>query len=199
MPSVNKNLLDVSTIFQTYLTFYGDVERTAVAMQIDAQTVRDLANAERWADKVSELNQLRAGDSRDVQVQINRAINFVQAHRIRSVLDKVVSHFSKMDAEGLVDTLTHVDKNGSSTFSARALTDLVKALETTQLMTQRALGDTASEQGGGKEPKGSKVALLVMDAMNAAEASGLDSASVVRQQVNPPRPLLDGSDSKPSR
>lgn len=187
---VNKNVIDVSAVFQTYLTFFGDAERTAVAMGLDPQTVRDLAQAENWHKKVAELNSIRAGDSRDVQVQINRAINFVQAHRIRSVLDKIVSHFAAMEAQELVDKLTTTAKNGSETFSARALTDLVKALETTQLMTQRALGDTVAERPEAEpERKGSSIALQVMEAMSAADSTGLDSVALVRQQLNPPLAL----------
>jgi hypothetical protein len=183
---MNKNLLDVSNIFQHYITFGGDVAKTAVALNLDPQDVRDLARVEKWSDKVEAWNQIRQGDSQDVQVQVNRAINFVQSHRMRSILDKIVSHLSTKDAEALVELLTTHGKNGSS-FSARPLTDLVKGLEACQLMTQRALGDTAAERpDASKSVKGSSIALLVMNAMNAADSFGLDSAGVVKQQLTNP-------------
>ena len=71
----------------------------------------------------------------------------------------------------------------SSEFSARPLTDLVKAAETCQLMTQRALGDTAVERPERNGDKGSDVALRVMKAMEAADAAGLNSIEIVRNEL----------------
>ncbi|HYG24464.1 MAG TPA: hypothetical protein VEH04_16925 [Verrucomicrobiae bacterium] len=183
LPQVNKNALDVAQIFQTYVAFNGDAGKTALTLDIDVETVRDLASAEHWTDKVREWNKLREGDPRNTQIQINRAVNYVQAHRARALLDKVIQHLSQGDAEDLVDRLTVNTKFGPE-FKTRALTDLVKAMEACQLMTQRALGDTAEERPTSQEDgKGSNVALLVMNAMNAAESSGLDSVALVRQQL----------------
>ena len=185
---VNKNLLDVSQIFQTYIAFAGDAERTAVALNMHVSEIRQLANAENWQAKVSEWTKLREGDPRDVQIQINRAVNYVQAHRLRSVIDKVVSHLSEMDAAGIVDTLTKNSAHGSE-FSARPLTDLVKAAEACQAMTARALGDTIGERPeADPNAKGSSIALQVMAAMSAADKVGLDSVEIVKEQLaQPPR------------
>src|SRR5208282_2966538 len=109
--TVSKNDLNVSQIFQTYITFCGDTKRTALAMDIDEQTIKDLASDERWVDKIAEWNELREGDPRDVQIQINRAVNYVQAHRLRAVLDRVVSHLSTMTGEELVELLTRRSKD----------------------------------------------------------------------------------------
>lgn len=191
---VNKNDLDVVQIFQTYIAFNGDADKTALALNIDAASVKNLASIEHWPDKVREWNKLREGDPRDFQIEVNRAINYVQAHRARALLDKVISHLSDGDAKQLVAMLTVEGKHGSE-FKTRALTDLVKAMEACQLMTQRALGDTVAErpeESGDK--KGSSIALLVMNALNAAEETGLDSVQVVRKQLqaeNPPKPVSE--------
>lgn len=186
LPSINKNTLDVSQIFQTYITFGGDVDKTAVALDIDPRTIRDLERAENWPAKVEEWNKLREGDPRDVQIQINRAVNYVQAHRLRQILDRVVSHLNEKPVEELVDLLTKTTKAGSE-FTARPLTDLTKAIESCQLMTQRALGDTVAERPEESPDKGgSRVALQVMAAMNAADSLGLDSVAVVRKELAAP-------------
>jgi hypothetical protein len=188
--STDKNLLDVSQIFQTFLAFSGDVGKTSVALNIDVDTIQNLAASENWAAKISEWTKLREGDPRDVQVQVNRAVNYVQAHRMRSVIDKIISHLSGKSAEEVIDMLTTQGKHGSS-FSSRPLTDLVKAAEACQLMTQRALGDTVAERPETPtEGKGSRVALLVMNAMNAADNMGLDSVAVVRKELQAPTTVL---------
>jgi hypothetical protein len=102
------------------------------------------------------------------------------------LLDKVISHLSEGDAESLVKKLTVTTKHGEE-IKTRAITDLVKAMESCQLMTQRALGDTVGERPEENgNVKGSNVALLVMNAMNAADETGLDSVAVVKKQLAAP-------------
>lgn len=183
--AVNKNKLDVAQIYQTYLAFQGDENRTAFACNVEASAVHELALAENWPAKLEQCGTLAQGDSRSLQVTINRAINFVQATRLRSLLDKVIQHLSEGDAKDLIDRLTVEGKNGPE-FKTRALADLVKAAETAQLMTQRALGDTADERPTGDDSrKGHSIALTVIDALNAANDVNLDSVEVVKRQLNP--------------
>jgi hypothetical protein len=187
--SVNKNLVDVSKIYQAYITFAGDIEKTALACEVDKQVVRDLANAERWNLKVKDWLDAQKEDPRGSQIQINRAINYVQAHRLRGILDSVVQFLQEGTPEDLINRLTVVTKNGPE-FKTRALTDLVKAAETVQLMTARALGDTEGERPATQEQKGSNIALQVMAAMNSAEEVGLNSVDVVKKSLaEPPRGL----------
>jgi hypothetical protein len=191
VPALNKNSLDVAQIFQTYMLFAGDVERVALACDVDRVHVQQLAHCENWAAKVADMERLR-GENADAQIQLNRGVNYVQAHRLHSILDKVIGHLSLKSAEDIVDLCTKVGKGGETEFSARALTDLVKAAESCQVMTQRALGDTAAERPEASEAKGkgSQVALNVMAAMNVADKSGLDSVSLVRQQLGAPARAL---------
>ena len=185
MAPTDKNVLDVAQIFQTYIAFSGDVSRTAVAVNQDVKVIEALALSEDWKDKIQVWMRLREGDPSDVQIQINRAVNYVQAHRIRAVLDKVVTHLSAMDAKEIANLLTKSGKNATE-FSARPLADLTKAIEACQGMTQRALGDTIAERpdapGTGK---GSDIALMVLRAMNAADRMGIDSVELVRQELAP--------------
>lgn len=192
--AIDKNKLDVLRIFETFVAFSGDVMRTAVACNLPPETIHALATSEGWHAKVKEWTTLREGSTADVAVQVNRAVNFVQAHRLRSLVDKVVTELTKLEPSELVDKLSsHTrDKSGlripgASTFSARALTDLVKAAESAHLMTQRALGDTAQERPEtGETRKGSSIALLVQQAMNAADATDVNSVEVVRKNLKGP-------------
>jgi hypothetical protein len=139
---VNKNDLDVSQVFQTFMVFGGDVGKTALAMNLSAEVVKDLATVENWAAKLAQWNNLCEGNSGDVKIEINRGVNYVQSRQLRAVLDRIITHLETKDGKQLKALLTEEGKSGGK-FSARPLTDLVKAVEVCQLMTMRALGDTA--------------------------------------------------------
>lgn len=192
--AIDKNKLDTIRIFETFVAFSGDVTRTAVACNVSPDTVHALAKAEGWHAKVKEWTTLREGSTADVAVQVNRAVNFVQAHRLRSLVDKVVTELSRLEPAELVSRLSSVSTKGTGDnavtreiFSARALTDLVKAAESAHLMTQRALGDTAQERPeNGETRKGSSIALLVQQAMSAADEVNVPSVELVRQNLKAP-------------
>src|SRR5437660_1049844 len=142
---IDKNQHDVSKIFSTFVTFLGDADKTALALEIDSAIVRNLAVAENWSAKLKQWNEVVDGDPKTTQIQINRAVCFVQAHRLRTVLDKVVGKLHAMSPDELVAALTVETKHGPE-FKTRALTDLIKGAEAVQLMSMRSLGDTADER-----------------------------------------------------
>ena len=104
--AVNRNKLDVAQIFQTGMAFCGDIERTAAATFVSRKVVQALAASERWTEKIAEWNQLREGDPKDPRIQINRAVNQVQAHRLRAILDKVITYLSTRTEEELANKST---------------------------------------------------------------------------------------------
>ena len=190
--TVNKNAYDITKVFETFMAFGGDVSRTAVACNLSIDEIKELARLENWHEKVQQWNTLREGSTADVSIQVNRAVNFVQSHRVRSLIDAAIGQLLKLSPEELMDKLTTKAKGKDGevvtlNFSARALTDLVKAAETAHLMTQRALGDTVAERPESQETrKGSSIALLVQAAMSAADDAGLDSVEVVKKQLANP-------------
>lgn len=185
--SLDRNKLDVVKIFEAYVTFQGNETKTAVACDVPVETVRALALADKWPDKVKNWSELTEGDPRTVQVAINRAINYVQSTRLRSILDKIVQHLGEGTVEELINKLTVETAHGSQ-FKTRALTDLVKAAEAVQLMTQRALGDTPEEKPKeAGERSGSSISLAVLAALNASQDDlKLDSIQVVKKQLAAP-------------
>lgn len=179
-----KDKHDVSQIFLTFLAFQGDADKTAYALDLDIAVVKDLARTEKWEAKVSSMVQIREGEANDLQIQINRAINYVQSHRLRSVIDATLLHLTKDGVESMIDKLTVTGREGQKELKIRAITDLVRAAESVQMMTQRALGDTAGERAPEKDKGGSRTALKVMEAMNAADvAASVGSVDVVREQL----------------
>lgn len=173
--------IDVVQVFEAFFTFAGNSTKTSLATGIDIETIEQLAAQGNWHARIKQLDDL-SGNRQETQVALNRGINYVQTTRLRSLLDKVIRYLSEGSATDLVKMLTNETAHGP-VFKTRALTDLVAAAESVQLMSQRCLGDTATERPAGSERKQSNIALSVMAALNAAEQVGLDSVEVVKQQL----------------
>ena len=179
---MDKRQIDVVNAWQTYIAFNGDVGRTAAAVQVPPEAIARIEAQECWRAKLDAWQGLAQGDTKDHQIALNRAVSYVQSHRLRTLLDGIVSFFGERPVCDLMKSLTVKGKHGDE-IKTRAVTDLVKAAETAQLMCARALGDTAGEHPKADENTGSQIALQVMAAMNAAGQVGLDSAQVVRKSL----------------
>jgi len=146
---VDKRRLDVVSIFLHYVASVGDVERTALACDLDPSIVRKLALSEGWEDKIRRLTMvsksagLQAGEYERMQ---NRALAWVGGHRLRQVLDKVICNLHSKEEAELMTEVTSEDRDGNRRMSARVFTDLAKALETCNGLCFAALGDTIPER-----------------------------------------------------
>lgn len=171
---------DPVQIFLTYMSFAGDVRQTAHVLQVDPAAVVALEADGNWRSKIKELVELSSGkDPGEYKLAVNRSVNYVQSHRLRSLLDRVLTVLTEKSNEELVDLLTTTGPKGNS-FSTRPLTDLTKACETAQLMTRLALGDVGAGQLAEDEGKGSDIALSVMRAMQAASDLQVSPAPLVK-------------------
>jgi hypothetical protein len=134
---------DYSPLFLLAASLDGDLQRTAALAGVDAPSLRDVADQLGWEDRFDALRATRELEGLDAMTrELNRLSNLGQAQRARDLLDKALFHF----AEAPIDKLTTVETEKSANYTARPLVDLVKALETVQSLTYRALGDTATER-----------------------------------------------------
>jgi hypothetical protein len=179
MSAVSKSEIDVSRVFLAFLALQGDVRRTALALGMEDSDVAALAVQEKWTDKISNFAALRDSDSK-VQIQINRAMGFVQACQLSTIVDSLIKEFS--DAERMMDLLTTKSKFGSS-FSTKAVVDLVRAAEVIQKMKAIALGDhqTLPEE---EKVSGASIGLNVARALSAVhENKGVDAVTIVQKNL----------------
>jgi hypothetical protein len=142
---------DKENVFMLYATFCGDVERTAHAAGITPVEVINLAEAEGWNVKLRSIFELKkSGRSGDVERAINRALNFVQAHKLRCFLERVVQRIAAMPQEEVDDLLisyrTLKDGGIGKQFSTRPLADLAAALEKCHVLTYLSLNDSTTER-----------------------------------------------------
>lgn len=192
---------DFAQLFSAYVAFAGDLRKAAAVCNVPYSVAQAAAEREHWQQKLPDFalaGPSGAPGSLELQQQINRAVNYIQAHRLRSIIDRVVTRLAAMDTDQLIELLTRTTRAGAE-FTARPLTDLVKAAEACQNMTMRALGDSSTNPD--ESSSGSKVGLLVMRAMDAADQVGISSVDIVRAEFSPakaaPPRISDTSEKAP--
>lgn len=206
---INKNNLDVSQIFGVYMMVVGDAEKTALALDLDVETVVSLAQSEGWADKIARVSVMsKSGAPGDWERAQNRALNWVQAHQLRRSIDRAIMHLSvELEKDGGVEKiLTHMDKSGNVVYSARVFADLAASLEKIHGLSYAALGDSAKErtdrgehkEGGEQDAKQS--ALLhagLIAALNASKLTRTPSDELVAGTVAKVEQMVEATQPNP--
>lgn len=143
--------IDRENAFLLYAAFTGDLERTAAALGVRPMDVLRVKQEEDWDEKLKPILELKKSSKPgDTERAINRALNFVQSHRMRMVIERIIRRLTGMSPEELDAYMftTEKTKDGSviSKLSTRALADLASALEKCHAMTYAALNDSAPER-----------------------------------------------------
>lgn len=144
---IDKSKLDVAQIFLTFMSLVGDCARTGAALDLDPRVVEALAEQEGWLEKVRRLSVMsKSGKPGDYERAQNRALNFVQAHRMRMTVDAMLRTFENCTPQEIAEKFTTIDKLGREHISCRFLADLAAASEKIQALSYAALGDSVKER-----------------------------------------------------
>ena len=171
---IDKNKFDVSGIFSTYMSFVGDADQTAAALQMDPREVQALAEQEDWVAKVKHLSQMsKSGKPGDFEKAANRALNFVQAHRLRGVLTSLLTNYEAREPSDIAEVT--ISTTGVEKVSCKFLSDLASAMEKVHQLTYAALGDSVAERNARLEEDGSEVS---GDTLHRAVFAALNSPAV---------------------
>ena len=149
-----KETLDLEQTFMLYAAFCGDVAKTAHSSGIPKEQVIALADQYGWRDRIQGLVVLARGEKAgDVERAINRAMNFVQAHRCRHFIERVLRALVTQadESNDVLEILRtdRVSKDGKvvgQAYSTRPLADLTSAMEKIHWMTYQALNDSPQER-----------------------------------------------------
>lgn len=142
--TLNKNQHDISQIFLVYMALVGDAAKTALALDLDADVIEQLAKKEGWAEKVRRISLMsKSGKPGDYERAQNRALNFVQCHQLRRQIDRAIAFLSTKDPAEIVIAVT---ERGEVRYSAKVFTDIAKTMQSIHEMTYSALGDTVRER-----------------------------------------------------
>jgi len=181
MGKLNKNRLDVSQVLLVYVALVGDIHRTAAALDMDPAVVRQLAEQEGWENKIQRITLLsQSGKPGDYAKAQNRALCFVQGHRIRSLIDRVILHFQDMTEEEVCAEITSVGKAGVRHVSARFFTDLAAAAEKSHHMCYTALDDTVTARA----ERDDSAEQMNVEALHAAVMTALNSGTLANKPAD---------------
>lgn len=180
--------IDRPQVFLLYATFCGDVEKTAHAVGLRPIDILRVADEENWNDKLKSIIELKKSNRPgDIERAINRALNYVQANRMRLMVERVLHKLSLMTGEDLEKYIftDHEPKTGLpySKLTTRALADLASALEKAQAMTYLALGDTTQDRNRRKEDDAGEQAGSQMHEQIAAAMSAVGASTSPRAQL----------------
>jgi hypothetical protein len=176
---------DEATVFMTYLSFLGDAQKTAVALNLPLVQVEQLAIDNQWGPKVEALRALgREGGADTLARELNRVKSFIQATRLFNIVDRVIRYVTQND-ESFNDFVTNHGKDNSNT-TCKAVAELVKAAEIAQGMLYRAVGDSLGERTARNETGG--IATDLLKALAGMGAAGIQKPVVAKIADAPAEP-----------
>lgn len=188
-----KQRTDVSQVFLIFMATIGDVEKTSLATELDPQFVSWLAEQEGWAEKVRRVSVMsKGGKPGDWERAQNRCLNFVQAHRVRMLIDRLLLELVKVPSEELPSKFKSFDRFGKEKgLSGRFFADITAALDKVHMLSYYALGDSVGERIKRTEDEGSDrsvndIHAALIQALNSpnvghetAEALVLEASKVI--------------------
>jgi len=182
-------VLDLDQVFLLYTAFCGDSARTAHSAGITVEEVNALAAKHGWPDRIRSIVELTKGEKPgDVERAVNRAMNFVQAHRCRVFIEGVLRALSEKSKESgdpleLLRT-DRVNKAGEVigvVYSTRPLADLTAAMERIHCMTYSALNDSPPERAKRAEKPAAETAQADIHARMSAALAKMRAVSPAAQ------------------
>lgn len=151
--------VDQARAWMCYAAFGGDTEKASIASKVPLSALLTLEHDFNWPAKLKRL-KTGAGESEAERVA-NRAVNYLQAQRMRDVLERALRLIESPDEllQALIKakiapgdgSIERIDVN------PKAVLDLSKALETVQNMSYRALGDRVPVAADASHPKDNSV------------------------------------------
>jgi len=143
----DKNKIDVAQAFLVWMATVGDSEKTAVALDLEPEHVKALADEEGWHEKIKRVSlQSKNGKPGDYERMVNRCLNFVQAQTLRQNINRLLTEVTNMTNDELLARACVRTKTGDMQLSAKFFVDLANAAEAAQRMSYAALSDTAGER-----------------------------------------------------
>lgn len=183
-----KGRVDVAQAFLMFMTLVGDVTRTAAALDLDPVFVEMLAKEEGWTAKIQRVSLMSKSEKPgDYERGVNRALCFVQAHRLRLILDRVLTQLEK--EKDVVDAVAAKKEKGDSvsvTPSAKYFAEVAAAMEKAHAMSYHALGDTLTERKERDALEGADASASQLHASLIAALNGVN--------VSPAKELDDAQD-----
>jgi len=185
-----KQRTDVAQVFLVFMSLIGDEGKTATALDLEPAYVEWLAEQEGWKEKVRRISIMskseKPGDWERAQ---NRALNFVQAHRVRILIDKLLHVLTKdtdEDPQTLLTRMSTTGKDGRCNISSRFFADLTSAMEKIHTLSYYALGDSVGERRDrmaedGLDVSAAQIHAALLQALNSPVSHTLSTQQLVEE------------------
>src|SRR5262245_25474277 len=123
--AAQKAKTDVAQVFLVFMATIGDVGKTAAALDLDPHFVAWLAEQEGWLAKVKRVSLMSKGDKPgDWERAQNRALCFVQAHRARMLMDRLILNLTGLNEDEFIAQFTVTSREGNQSLNARFFADM---------------------------------------------------------------------------
>ena len=184
-----KKRTDVAQVFLTFMATVGDIDRTALALELDPAFVTWLAEQEGWNEKIRRISVMsKGGKPGDWERAQNRCLNFVQAHRVRMLIDRLILHLFKMTPEELSTKMSSMQKCGGMNLSGRFFADIMSALDKVHVLSYYALGDSVGERlertrEEGADRSVADIHAALIAALNSPEVASQKSTELLMEEA----------------
>jgi hypothetical protein len=155
-PATEEVTFDREQVFLLYANFSGDVEKTAHMAGVSPVDILRVVDEEGWAGRLAAIIHLKkAGKPGEVERGMNRVMNFVQAHRLRCSLERMIARLEQMTNDELYATCLVEEKKKlpdgtletvGYKLNCKHFSDLAASLEKVHMMTYYALNDSMPER-----------------------------------------------------
>lgn len=185
--------LDREQAFLLYATFCGDIEKTAHALSVRPVDVLKMADEEGWHNQLKNILEMKkSAKPGDVERAVNRALNFVQAHRMRLFVERILHKLVSMgndEVEEYIFSKHSIKGVAFKSLTTRAIADLASAMEKAQAMSYLALNDTAQDRAKRKDAgddgeSGGELHAKIAQAMAKVRASSSPRAQLFDAQIS---------------
>ncbi len=168
------------SLFLVWQALGGESSHVARATGVKKSIIDSLCYDLQWESLAG--GKLGVAD-KQLQRDINRALAYAQATRMQKILDRSFDILEQDDCAKLRASLVAVDAAGNQVVNAKPLVELAKAIEITQTMLYRSLGDKVAIEADAVKEDETKIrnlSLTVFNAVNrAATHTAMTSAEVV--------------------
>jgi hypothetical protein len=187
--------------YLAYIVLGGDLHQTALACNVDPKFIEAYACKEDWKSRLEATADLCGPGARtpaEVERLLNRTALYVQAQRIRRIIDAVLTEVEEAasgDDKTLLELFTVTTKE-SVKIDLKPLTDLTTAALKLSQMASGAMCDTASERVkrmSHSQREGEDSLALgkeVLDGLSNIPANAPDSETVALEGVRRARAQL---------
>ena len=194
---LSEHPMDLNQAFGLYMQFSGDVQRTAHALNVTPVDVLRAADRLGWAKKLEPLLEMKkSGRPEDCERSISRAMSFVQSHRLRVVLERVLARFYALSDDELYKicfSVKRIEKKDGTvevteSVNTKVFSDFAAALEKCHAMCSAALTDTATDRAARKDRPDDGVNATQLHSIIAQAMAGGDpnspAAQLLQEQIN---------------